>query len=152
MNYPFLLHLRAKGKHMHERTEWPKNSIRGCAMWPLLMIWKQMLLVGRCPSGRRRRDKQTGTLTKTWNISVGIFGISNLNWIELNIWIAMPLWWISSTKFPAFSLVQCSNHKNQNTGKNICQCEWQDCFQNQRYSWLFGFLSWHSWIEERLLC
>lgn len=84
MNYPFLLHLRARGKHMHECTEWPKNSIRGCAMWPLLMIWKQMLLVGRCPSGRRRRDKQTGTLTKMWNISVGIFGISNLNWIELN--------------------------------------------------------------------
>lgn len=42
--------------------------------------------------------------------------------------------------------------QNQNTGKNICQYEWQDCFQNQRYSWLFGFLSWHSWIEEKLLC
>lgn len=57
----FPLTSQCRGKHMHECTEWPKNSIRGCAMWPLLMIWKQMLLVGRCPSGKSRSDKQTRT-------------------------------------------------------------------------------------------
>lgn len=55
---PFLLYLSARGERMHECTEWPKNSIRGCAMWPLLMIWKQMLLVGHHPSGQRKGEER----------------------------------------------------------------------------------------------
>lgn len=96
-----------EGEHMHERTEWPKNSIRGCAMWPLLM--KTDVAGWRVPIWQEEQ--------KIRNIGYNSLP-QKVTWLCLNIcrfksnWIVTkPLWWISSSNFPAFSCVQCSHHK-----------------------------------------